>query len=157
MPRFIACLLLMLYCLTSSMAAGPVNYDIVYVRAPRAGDNNYIRFPDVFFPTAMPSGSDLMLLHANGSEEVLFAAGTGAVLDPAVSFDAQWVYFSYIPDASNSRINPQRGLAYGSADIYKININTGAVTQLPHQEWTPPTGSANWSTCLLSANPPNSV
>ena len=105
MPRFIAGLVLMLYALTPSLAAGPVNYDIVYVRAPRSGDNNYVRFPDVFFPTAMPSGSDLMLLHADGSEETLFAAGKGAVLDPAVSFDAQWVFFSYIPDASSAGIN----------------------------------------------------
>src|SRR5260370_42145852 len=111
MPRFIACLVLMLYALTSDMAAGPVNYDIVYVRAPRAGDNNYIRFPDVFCPTAMPPGSDLMLLHPDGTEETLFPAGKGAVLDPAVSFDAQWVFFSYIPDASSTGINPQRGLA----------------------------------------------
>jgi len=51
MPKYIAGLLLML----SAWAAGPVNYDIVYVRAPRSGDNTYVRFPDVFFPTAMPS------------------------------------------------------------------------------------------------------
>jgi uncharacterized repeat protein (TIGR01451 family) len=157
MPKYVASLLLVLSALTTSLAAGPVNYDIVYVRAPRSGDNNYVRFPDVFFPTAMPSGSDLMLLHASGSEDVLFAAGKGAVLDPAVSFDAQWVYFSYIPDASSSGINPQRGLAYGGADIYKINIATRAVVRLTHQEWTPPTGSANWSTNLLSASPANSV
>src|SRR5437773_2711265 len=96
-------------------AALPVNYDIVYVRAPRAGNTTYIRFPDVFFPTAMPSGSDLALLHADGTEEILYTAGKGAVLDPAVSFDAQWVYFSYIPDATSAGINSQRGLAYGGA------------------------------------------
>ena len=28
----------------------------------------------VGYPTAMPSGSDLVLLHADGTEEVLFAA-----------------------------------------------------------------------------------
>ena len=145
-------------CLPLSLAAGPVSYSIVYVRAPRAGDNTYIRFPDVFYPTAMPSGADLMLLHPDGTEETLYAAGKGAVLDPAVSLDAQWVFFSYIPDASASTgINPQRGLAYGGADIYKINIRTRQVVQLTHQEWTPPTGSANWSADPLSASAPNTL
>jgi hypothetical protein len=145
-------------CLPLSVAAGPVSYSIVYVRAPRAGDNTYIRLPDVFYPTAMPSGSDLMLLHPDGTEETLYAAGKGAVLDPAVSLDAQWVFFSYIPDASaGAGINPQRGLAYGGADIYKINIRTRQMVQLTHQEWTPPTGSANWSADPLSASAPNTV
>ena len=39
-----------------------------------------------------------MLLHPDGSEEVLVAGGDGAVTDPFVSFDAQWVYYSYFPD-----------------------------------------------------------
>src|SRR5689334_7063241 len=154
MQRLAWTLLLLPLCLS---AAGPVSYDIVYVRAPRAGDNTYIRFPDVFFPTAMPSGSDLMLLHPDGTEEVLYAAGKGAVLDPAVSFDAQWVFFSYIPDASSTGINSQRGLAYGGADIYKINLQTRQVVRLTTQVWTPPTGSANWSTNVLSASGPNTV
>src|SRR5579871_232961 len=134
-----------------------VSYDVVYVRAPRAGDNTYVRFPDVFYPTAMPSGSDLILLHPDGSEETLFAAGKGAVLDPAVSLDGQWVFFSYIPDASDSGINPQRGLAYGGADIYKINVATRQVTQLTQQVWTPPTGSANWSKDPLNPSTPDSI
>jgi len=150
-------LLWVLAALPLGLAAGPVSYDIVYVRAPRAGDSNYIRFPDVFFPTAMPAGSDLMLLHPDGTQETLFAAGNGAVLDPAVSFDAQWVFFSYIPDVTSNGINPQRGLAYGGADIYKINIATRQVVQLTQQVWTPPTGSANWSTNLLSPSSPNSI
>jgi hypothetical protein len=157
MRRSATGLLFLALCLPPGLAAGPVTYDIVYVRAPRAGNNTYVRFPDVFFPTAMPSGSDLMLLHANGSEEVLYAAGKGAVLDPAVSFDAQWVFFSYIPDASSTGINPQRGLAYGGADIYKINVATRQVVRLTQQVWTPPSGSANWSTDPLNPNTPNSV
>src|SRR4051794_12289318 len=137
--------------------AAVVPYDIVYVRAPRSGATNYVRLPDVFYPTAMPAGSDLMLLHSDGAEETLFAAGKGAVLDPAVSFDAQWVFFSYIPDATSAGINPQRGLAYSGADIYKINVTTRQVVRLTQQVWTPPTGSANWSTNPLSASAPNAV
>jgi hypothetical protein len=141
----------------AAAASSPVSYDIVYVRAPRSGATNYVRLPDVFYPTAMPAGSDLMLLHPDGTEEVLFAAGNGAVLDPAVSFDAQWVFFSYIPDATSNGINPQRGLAYGGADIYKINVATRQVVRLTQQVWTPPTGSANWSANPLSASAPNTV
>ena len=141
----------------STSLAGAVPYDIVYVRAPRLGDDTFVRLPDVFHPTAMPTGSDLMLLHADGSEEVLFGAGKGAVLDPAVSFDAQSVYFSYIPDASPGGINQQRGLATGGADIYKINIRSRAVVRLTQQTWTPPTGSANWSATPLQPSSPGSV
>ena len=50
--------------LAFSAVARPVTYDIVSVRAPRAGDNTYVRFPGVFCPTAMPSGSDLLLLRS---------------------------------------------------------------------------------------------
>lgn len=149
-------------CLLASLVVLPafaqVSYDIVYVRAPRAGNNTFVRLPDVFFPTDIPSGSDLVLLHPNGAEEVLYAAGKGAVLDPVVSFDAQWVYFSFIPDASAvTGINPQRGLAYGGADIYKINLASRQVIRLTQQEWTPPTGSANWSSNPVSPNPANST
>ena len=158
MMRFSTAGGLALLCLRLGFAATPVvSYDIVYVRAPRAGDNTYVRLPDVFFPTAMPSGSDLMLLHPDGSEEVLFPAGLGAVLDPAVSFDAQWIYFSYIPDASDNGINSQRGLAYGGADIYKIDVKTRQVVRLTRQVWTPPTGAANWSSDPLNPSGPDTV
>src|ERR1700680_648615 len=149
--------LLCLFVFALSATAQAVDYDIVYVRAPRRGDNTYGRFPAVFFPTAMPAGSDLMLLHPDGTEETLFPAGNGAVLDPAVSFDAQWVFFSYIPDATDKGINPQRVLSYGGADIYKINLQTRQVVRLTQQTWTPPTGSANWSSDPLSAKPAGSI
>ncbi len=51
-----------------------------------------------------------MLLHPDGSEEVLVAGGNGAVTDPFVSFDAQWVYYSYFPDVRPQAFNYQRGL-----------------------------------------------
>lgn len=141
-----------------AQAALPVSYDIVYVRAPRSGDDTYVRLPDVFFPTAMPAGSDLVLLKADGSEEVLFAAGKGAVLDPAVSFDAQWVFFSYIPDATaETGINYQRALAYGGADIYKIHLGTRQVVRLTQQTWEPPSGAAKWSSDPLRAVPAGSI
>ena len=152
-------LLLVPSLITVLYAQSAVSYDIVYVRAPRAGDNTYVRLPDVFYPTAMPPGSDLMLLHPDGTEEALVSAGNGAVLDPVVSFDAQWVYYSYIPDNTTATgINYQRGLSVTGADIWKINLATRQKIQLTHQEWTPPTaGTIQWSSNPLSANPANSV
>ena len=44
-----------------------IDYDIVYVRAPR----NAFVYPDVGTPTLLEPGADLMLLHPDGSEERL--------------------------------------------------------------------------------------
>ena len=62
-------------------------------------------------------------------EEVLVAAGNGAVTDPFVSFDAQWVFFSYFPDVRPQGYNSQRDLPYAGADVFKINLATRAVVQ----------------------------
>src|SRR5262245_45460981 len=48
------------------------DYDIVYVRAKRAGDKVHKRFfTDFSSPVTMEPGADLMLLHPDGKEEVL--------------------------------------------------------------------------------------
>lgn len=74
----------------------PVDYDIVYVRAPRFGDLVNATLPEVATPLVPDPGADLMLLHPNGTQEVLFAAGVdGAVVDPTVSFDAASVVFAF--------------------------------------------------------------
>ncbi|NIP96361.1 MAG: hypothetical protein GWO24_24175, partial [Akkermansiaceae bacterium] len=66
------------------------DYDIVYVRAPRAGDKLHRRFYlDFSSPLTMEPGADLMLLHPDGSEELLVAGGDGSVTDPYVSFDGE--------------------------------------------------------------------
>src|SRR4051812_29146588 len=75
-----------------------VAYDIVYVRAPRPTDRDG-HFTEVFRPFSMEGNSDLVLLHPDGSEEILVdAAEAGAVADPFVTFDGQWVLYSYFPD-----------------------------------------------------------
>jgi len=133
--------------------AASVDYDIVYVRAPRYGDNTNTRWPEVFTPIRMEPGADLMLLHPDGSEEVLFAAGNAAVVDPVLSFDAKWVYFSYFPDMRSSALNTQRYDApRQGADIYKIHIATRQVVRLTTQVWTPPSGASKWSTNHLNAS-----
>lgn len=137
---------------TSSMPANAgADYDIVYVRQPRFGDTVNTTWPEVFHPAEIDPGADLMLLHPNGSEEVLVAGGNGSVTDPYLSFDAQWVYYSYFPDMRPSAINSQRGLPYAGADIYRINLQSRVIERLTHGEFTPNTGAGNWD----ESNPVN--
>ncbi|MFN8488453.1 MAG: hypothetical protein U0350_12715 [Caldilineaceae bacterium] len=138
-----------------------VNFDIVYVRAPRYGDNSDSQWLDTVRPTTPDPGADLRLLHPNCTEEVLFPLsthqslvdrpiGNGSVQDPNISFDGQWVIFSYYHDMSSAATNPQRCQAaqclsiYG-ADLYRLNLVTREVVRLTRQEFTPNTGnSANF-------------
>ena len=54
------------------------DYDIVYVRAPRAGDKVHKRFfTDFSAPVTIEPGADLMLLHPDGKEELLVKGGDG--------------------------------------------------------------------------------
>src|SRR5262245_26377108 len=74
------------------------DYDIVYVRAPRFvkasdGKERPSAWPEIGHPYNISPGYDLMLLHPDGSEELLVKGGEGSVTDPYVSFDAQWVYY----------------------------------------------------------------
>ncbi|MBL8797361.1 MAG: sigma-70 family RNA polymerase sigma factor [Planctomycetia bacterium] len=113
------------------------DYDIVYVRAPRKGDAQQIAWTEVFAPTRGEPGSDLMLLHPDGTEEVLVAAGDDAITDPFVSFDAESVYYSRF---RNVKQPGSDRLACVSSDIFKIHVKTKKVVQLTHQEFTPNTG-----------------
>ena len=128
-----------------SIAQNAIRFDIVYVRQPRHGDNQHIVWPEVFHPSHLEPGADLLLLHPSGAEEVLIAGGNGAVSDPFVSFDAQWVYYSFFHDQRPDQLNHQRDdLPYAGADIYRINLGTRQIQQLTHQEFTPNTGSGKW-------------
>jgi Hydrazine synthase alpha subunit middle domain len=152
---FLASLLFLLFAWQEACAA-VVNYDIVYVRAPRYGDTKIADWPEVFNPTKMEPGADLVLLKPDGSEDVLFAAGNGAVIDPAVSFDAQWVYFAYFPDVRPAARNYQRdGAPIQGSDIYKIHLPTRQVVRLTQQNWVPPSGGIKWSTNHLEASSPD--
>ena len=138
-------------CAVLDAAAGPVPYDVVYVRQPRYGDATNTTWPEVFHPAQIDPGADLMLLHPDGTEEVLVAGGIGSVTDPFVSFDAQWVYYAYFPDARPQSRNYQRGLFYGGADIYRIHLATRRIEQLTFGEFTPNTGAGNFD----ESNPVN--
>ncbi|MGE4069578.1 MAG: hypothetical protein AB7E72_00205 [Lysobacterales bacterium] len=135
--------------------AQAVSYDIVYVRQPRFGDNINSTWPEVFHPARIDPGADLMLLHPDGSEEVLVTGGNGSVTDPFVSFDANWVYYSYFPDMRPAAINSQRGLPLAGADIYRIHLQTRQIQQLTHGEFTPNTGAGHWDESN-PLNPPSS-
>ncbi|HJU38440.1 MAG TPA: hypothetical protein VJ724_02630, partial [Tahibacter sp.] len=121
------------------------DYDIVYVRQARYGDDVNTIWPEVFHPARLDPGADLMLLHPDGSEEVLVAGGDGGVTDPFVSFDGQSVYYARFPDLRTEALNYQRdNLPYAGADIYRIKIATRETTRLTHGEFTPNTGAGTW-------------
>ncbi len=146
-----AALLMML--LASDLLAVP--YDIVYSRLPRPDDTTRIDFPEVKDPIRAPAGADLMLLHPDGSEELLVAGGHGAVVDPTVSFDGLWCYYTHFHDQRPSALDSQRPGApsRAGADIYKINLQTRDIVRLTHQEWTPNSGVTDWSTNHLDDEP----
>ena len=119
------------------------DYDIVYVRARRAGDEVHKRFyTDFSQPVTMEPGADLMLLHPDGSEELLVEGGKGAVTDPVVSFDGEWVYYTLIYNLQkrNQWSPPREG-----ADIYKIHLPTRRIVRLTNQLFEPNLGAAIWS------------
>jgi len=124
-----------------------VDYDIVYVRQTRFGNNTNTIWPEVFHPARLDPGADLMLLHTNGTEEVLVAGGLGSVTDPFISFDAQWCYYAYFPNLQPAELNYQREfLPYEGSDIYRIHLTTREIQRLTFQEFTPNTGAGNWQT-----------
>ena len=75
----LTCLFLQQFVATECLLAqGPVPYDIVYVRQPRYGDTTNTIWPEVFHPARGEPGADLMLLHPDGTEEVLVACSIPA-------------------------------------------------------------------------------
>ncbi|NOT54635.1 MAG: hypothetical protein HOP18_08540 [Deltaproteobacteria bacterium] len=145
------CLLAFLTSLSQgvSIAVAALSYDVVYVRQLRFGDNTSTTWPEVFHPALIDAGADLMLLHPNGTEEVLVDCSVCSVTDPFVSFDAQWVYYSLFHNPSN--LNTQRNLPYAGADIYRIHLSTRRIQRLTFGEFTPNTGTGVW----LESNPVN--
>src|SRR5215475_1082016 len=105
----------------STDPAVKLDYDIVYVRAPRKGDAVGTNWPEISNPVFMDAGADLMLLHPDGSEELLVKGGAGSATDPVVSFDGEWVYYTLFHDLTGASV--AQGPAAG-ADIYKLHVKT---------------------------------
>jgi hypothetical protein len=123
-----------------------VDYDIAYIRSPRHGDTTNTIWPEIFHPASIEPGSDLMLLHPDGTEEMLVDAGDGAIVDAVVSFDGTRLYYAKFPDMRPGALNPQRGdLPRQGADLYALDLATRGETRLTFQEWTPNTGAGNWA------------
>jgi hypothetical protein len=110
-----------------------LDYDIVYVRAPRHGDERPGVWADFSNPLHMEPGADLMLLHPDGTEEVLVDGRDGSIMDPYVSFDGEWVYYAKFIDAKQS-----------GADIWKLHVRSRKSVRLTDQTFTPNTGAAVW-------------
>ena len=127
------------------------DYDIVYVRAKRAGDKTHKRFfTDFSSPVTMEPGADLMLLHPDGKEEVLVAGGDGSVTDPVISFDGEWCYYVLLHNMQKaSQWNPPKQ----GGDIYKIHLKTKKVVKLTNQKFSPNLGAANWSSDYRKSEP----
>ena len=127
----------------ANAGSGAVAYDIVYVRQVRFGDEINTIWPEVFHPGRLDPGADLMLLHPDGSEEILVDCSDCGVTDPFLSFDAQWVYYSLFHDLTS--LNSQRGnLPRQGADIFRLNLQTREIQQLTFGEFTPNLGAGNW-------------
>jgi hypothetical protein len=118
----------------SSDPSVKLDYDIVYVRAPRPrGGGQNIRWADVLHSVNPEPGAELMLLHPDGREEVLVpVAPDEAIADPFVSFDGEWVYYAKFFKCLRTHL-PE----YGGSDVYKIHVPTRQVVRLTHQEYTP--------------------
>jgi hypothetical protein len=118
------------------------NYDIVYVRAGRNGDHHGRFYADFSAQVTMEAGADLMLLHPDGTEELLVAGKNGSITDPVVSFDGQWVYYVHIYELheANQFSPPAAG-----ADIFKIHLASRRIVKLTDQTFTPNTGAAEWA------------
>ena len=126
-----------------------IDYDIVYVRAPRFvmknGKERPSAWPEIGHPTNIDAGYDLMLLHPDGTEEVLVEGREGSIADPYVSFDGETVYYAWFYLGS---------LGTGS-DIYKVHVKTKKIERLTFQESTPNTGcDAFREGKQVQANPP---
>jgi hypothetical protein len=118
----------------SADASIKYDYDIVYVRGKRRHDYKEAAWAEFSRPTTMEPGADLMLLHPDGTEEVLVSGEDGSVMDPYVSFDGQSVYYAKFIDASHS-----------GADIHRIHVQSRKIVRLTDQTFTPNTGAAPWS------------
>ncbi len=133
-----------------TFAGNPVDFDIVYVRQARFGDEVNTIWPEIFHPARMDAGADLMLLHPDGNEEILVDCDVCGVTDPFISFDAKWVYYSLFHDLTE--LNTQRGdLPLLGADIFRIHLLSREIQQLTYGKFTPNTGNGNWD----ESNPVN--
>lgn len=94
-----------------------LDYDIVYVRYPAVDSETkpFVTIPQGEKPYDIAPGADLMLLHPDGSEDVLVDCTVCSVMDPVISYDGKTVYYSLIEGAGRA----------SSSWLYKIDLSAG--------------------------------
>ncbi len=111
--------------LVSTAEASPkdvgVDYDIIYVRyPPKDATDDYVTIPQGEHPYDIAPGADLMLLKPDGSETILVDCVTCSVMDPYISYDARYVYYSLIEEPTRE----------SASWIYKIDLTNKNYTPI---------------------------
>ena len=119
------------------------DYPIVCVRSPRNPKQENFEALSNTQQHGAHRGSELVLLHPDGREEVLVPVEPEeGITDPFVSFDGEWVYYAKHHHLGawdgRSKVDVSKG-----SDIYKVHVPTRKVVQLTHQEFTPNTGAVD--------------
>ena len=111
-------------------AQAGIDFPIVACRMPTAGNQFRDAFPDARNDSLyIGRGTQLILLHPDGSEETLLDPGpNGACADPVVSYDGQSILFTLFTDPQD--INTQRKLSRSPSHIMRIDLQTRQLTQL---------------------------
>ncbi len=144
-------------------AAG-IDYDIVYVRYSRSGDVTSVELPDAENSYSIEVGADLMLLHPNGSEEILvdcriegqedIAGGQAncSIQDPVISLDGHWVYYSKYMNMGLVALDKLTSAWHSSSThslLFKIQLN---IPSNERQEIQLTNGVSGFSTDKLAGN-----
>lgn len=145
-------LLLLLPALVRAQAL-PTSYAIIASRAPRHEDRT-AQFPEVKDPILCEPGTDLVLLHRDGTEEVLVPGGEGCILDPKLSFDGQTVYYAHLYNARQVTPIYGRDVPVQGSDLFKLHLQTREIVQLTHRAWTPNPSTGRWSSDPTQPVPP---
>jgi len=91
----------------------PVNYDIIYVRYPATNPSSpFVSIPQGERPYDIAASADLILLHPDGTEDVIIDCTECSVMDPFISYNGEWVYYSLIEEATKK----------SASSIYKVNL-----------------------------------
>lgn len=129
----------------ASDASVTLDFPVAYVRVPRPYPKEYDGINHLnqagLHQTNAP-GAELRLLHPDGRDESLVPVEPHeSILDPAVSFDGQWVYFAKFHDMGRGEAHMSRLRSRKGADVYKVHVPTRRVVRLTAQERTPNTGA----------------
>lgn len=104
---------------------GDIDYSVVYVRYPSADPSDpYVTIPQGEDAYNIRAGADLMLFKPDGSEEVLVDCTDCSVMDPNISFDGRYVYYSRIDNIPATPTYDSQVATGGF--IYKIDLQAAA-------------------------------